>query len=374
MPWLTSLMLLLLGCPLDVPPTQGSEVSVDEDLAQQIQDLVEAHHREGRFNGAILVADSGKIITNRVYGQARFGAEVPLTDDSVFEIASVSKQFTAMMIMMLAEDGKLAFDDPVHAHLPSFPFEQITIRHMLTHTSGLSERQFFAWAGQNMEFGQYYTNRFVLDYLIQEEPELAFESGSQWEYSNVGYFMLALIIEKHAGKKYAEFLDESILQPLGMTHSGIKSQKTKETLENYADGHLVDPGTGNLRSSFGLAWSDEMYGGVGILSNTTDLLRWDQALYTEKLVKKETLKEAFTPYLLSDGTSSGYGFGWYVREDYEVGEEQRETRLDHNGLWPGYESSIVRYLNSRKTIIVLSNQAPSAKDELVEEISELLFE
>ncbi len=186
--------------------------------------------------------------------------------------------------------------------------------------------------------------------------------------------MLALIIEKHAGKKYAEFLDESILEPLGMAHSGIESQKTKETLENYADGHLVDPGTGNLRSSFGMAWSDEMYGGVGILSNTTDLLRWDKALYTEKLVKKETLKEAFTPHLLSDGTSSGYGFGWYVREDYEVGEEERGTRLDHNGLWPGYESSIVRYLNSRKTIIVLSNQAPSAKDALVEEISELLFE
>jgi len=159
-----------------------------------------------------------------------------------------------------------------------------------------------------------------------------------------------------------------------MDNSGIFSQNTKGTkMNNYALGKIFNSKDSTFISGFGFAKSDSIYGSVGILSNTTDLLKYDRALYTYKLVNHKTMEEAFTPYTLADGSSSKYGFGWFITDDFTINGINCGKRINHHGLWPGYESSFIRFIDKDKTIIILSNQAPSSKDKLVEEISKLLF-
>ncbi len=350
------------------------EISENTRISSHIDSLVTKYFENNEFSGSVLVADQGVVIINKAYGYLNMENHNKITEESVFEIASLSKQFTALLIMMLKEENKLDYDDKIIKYFPNIPYSNITIRHLLTHTSGLSEKTFFMWAGQNMDPTKIYTNRFVLNYLEREKPVLAFEPGEKWEYSNVGYFLLPLIMEHITGKHYIQLLNEKILEPMEMKHSGIFAQEIKgNEMSNYIFGKVFKPQDSVFISSFGMAWSDSLYGGVGILSNTTDLFKWDRALNSNILVNRETLQEAFKSYQLQNGSSSGYGFGWYVKDNFKINGINCGKRLDHNGLWPGYESSIVRYVDEDKTIILLSNQAPSSKDKLVEEISELLF-
>ena len=159
-----------------------------------------------------------------------------------------------------------------------------------------------------------------------------------------------------------------------MSNTGIFAQNYKGSkMDNYVFGKMFNPKDSSFRSSFGMAWSDSIYGGVGILSNTTDLFKWDRALYSYKLLNQEILSEAFEPFKFPNDSSSEYGFGWYVKENIVINKLNCGKRIEHHGLWPGYESSIVRYIDRDKTIVILSNQSPSYKDKLVEQISELLF-
>ncbi len=354
--------------------SQQQTLSESLDISGQIDSLVTRYYQAGDFSGSVLVAEEGMVLINKEYGYLSLDSTQEINSESVFEIASLSKQFTALLIMILKEEKKLDYEDKIVQYFPNLPYEEITIRNLLTHTSGLSEREFFKWAGQNMDQSKIYTNDFILKYLEQERPPLAFEPGENWEYSNVGYFLLPLIIQQTTGKHYIQLLNEKIFNPLEMNSSGIFSQKMKGSeMDNYVFGKVFNPNDSTFISSFGMAWSDSIYGGVGILSNTTDLLRWDRALYGNKLIDQEKLQEAFIPYKLPDDNSSQYGFGWYIRENMVINENNCGKRLDHNGMWPGYESSIVRYIDDDKTIIVLSSQSPSSKDRLLKEISEILF-
>ncbi len=354
--------------------SQGNDAMKHLAISNKIDSLINSYNLSQQFSGSVLVADDGKILINKAYGYLNLDAVKELDEQSVFEIASLSKQFTAMLIMMLREENKLAYDDKIEKHLPNIGYGDVTIRHLLTHTSGFSERQFFRWAGQNMDPSRIYTNEIILTYLDKEKPQLVFEPGSKWEYSNVGYFMLALIIERISGQDYVQFLNDRILEPLEMNNSGIFSQQHKgEQMENYAFGKVYNPKDSAFISSFGMAWSDSLYGGVGILSNTSDLFKWDQALYSERLLPQELLLDAFESHKFSKDSSSNYGFGWFVKEGHMINGINCGKRLDHYGLWPGYESSIVRYTDYKKTIIVLSNQSPSVKDDLVDEISGIIF-
>ena len=169
-------------------------------------------------------------------------------------------------------------------------------------------------------------------------------------------------------------LNEEILDPLGMANTGIYAEQVKgNEMDNYVFGKIYNPKDSTFMSSFGMTWSDSIYGGVGIISNTTDLLIWDRALYNGELIEQEALQEAFEPFLLPENTSSQYGFGWFIEEEVSINGIPVGKRLNHHGLWPGYESSIVRYTDEDKTIIILANQAPSAKDKLLNEIANLLF-
>ncbi len=365
-------MTSLFSCHRNALPSTSLE---HEQLATKLDQLVAAHYSAGAFNGTVLVAQEGSIVLNKAYGHLDVAQERALSTSSLFEVASLSKQFTALLMVMFKENSELDFDDKVTKYLPDFPYENISIRHLLTHTSGLSERSFFQWAGQNMNPAKIYHNTIVLEYLKQATPELAFEPGERWEYSNVGYFVLPLILQEISGKHYAELLRELILNPLEMNRSGIYAQSLKGSeMPDYAFGKMFNPQDSTFMPAFGMAWSDSIYGSVGILANTNDLFKWDRALQQNTLVSAEALEEVFTAYSLRDGTSSGYGLGWFVRDDFDLNGRNLGKRVDHYGLWPGYESSIVRYVDQDYTIIVLASQSPSAKDTLVEEISKMLFE
>ena len=345
-----------------------------DSIPDRIDRLVTGYYIDHKFSGSVLVANQGNVLLNKEYGYLDLDSTRAINKASVFEIASLSKSFTALLIMMLEEEEKLDFDDKIIQYFPNLSYVNCSIRHLLTHTSGLSERQFFGWAGQNMDPAKIYSNEFILTYLEQENPQLAFQPGEQWEYSNLAYFLLPLIMKQVTGKHYIQLLREKIFEPLEMNHTGIFSQEVKGNgMENYAFGKVMNPNDSLFISSFGMAWSDSLYGGVGILSNTTDLLKWDRALYTNVLVAQDKIREAFEPTILSDGSSSNYGFGWYIRENYMIDGTNCGKRVDHQGLWPGYESSMVRYIEHDKTIIILANQAPSVKDKLLEEISAILF-
>lgn len=371
------LAILLVSTVLISCQGTSSEKSstINEVLATRIENLVNSYYLADEFSGSVLVADQGDILINGNYGYANLDLTKELSSESVYEIASISKQFTALLIMMLKEENKLDYDDKITKYLPTLPYDNITIRHLLTHTSGLSERQFFMWAGQNMDPTKIYTNELILKYLEKENPELEFEPGEKWEYSNLGYFLLPLILKQSTAKNYIQLLNDKIFSTLGMNNSGIFSQDFKgNEMDNYVFGKVYNPKDTAFKSSFGMAWSDSIYGGVGILSNTLDLLKWDRALYSNSLVSQKTLQEAFKTYMLKNDSSSKYGFGWYIKENKVINGINYGKRVDHNGLWPGYESSIVRYIDRDKTIIILSNQSPSSKDKLIEEISDLLFQ
>ncbi|MEM8888600.1 MAG: serine hydrolase domain-containing protein [Bacteroidota bacterium] len=342
-------------------------------LRDRIDSLVKYYVEKGEFSGSILVADEGKIIYDQHFGFQELEERTKINSASVFEIASLSKSFSAVLVLKLVQEGKLELDKPLQTYLSSFPYSEISIRHLLSHTSGLSERKFFAWAGKNIDPKRTYTNKIILEYLVEEKPELSFPAGTAWEYSNLGYFLLPLLIEEVSSKPFLLCLEQEILIPLKMDQTGVYAQEVKgNEMENYAFGKLYNERDKRFVSAFGMAKSDSIYGSVGMLSNTSDLFKWDRALYTNQFLRADLRKEAFTAYKLNDGSSAKYGLGWFIHEEKEL-VERRGKRVDHYGIWPGYESSMVRFIDQDKCLIILSNQSPSAKDQLISQISEMLF-
>lgn len=323
--------------------------------AAQIEEMMTRLSQLNSFSGVVLVADSGKVIFNKAYGWADFPNQKPLTNESVFELASVSKQFTAMGIMMLKEKGSLSYEDKLDKFFPELPYQGITIRNLLNHTSGLPDyMELFA---EHWDSTKIAVNKDVISLLAKYKPVISFKPGEKWEYSNTGYVLLASIIEKVSGMSFRDFLQKNIFTPLGMSRSQVYNRRYKpEVISNYAFGYVynmdrdsfilpdADPG------SFFVKTLDGIVGDGCVNSTTGDLFKWDRALYTEQLVKKTTLDEAFTPGKLNNGTAHQYGFGWGVGRDSVNG-----LIISHSGGWPGYLTWIERMPEKNRTIIILTN-------------------
>lgn len=323
------------------------------------------------FSGVVLVAEQGRPIYHKAVGFSNFETQTPLDSAFIFELASVSKQFTAMTVMMMAEEGKLSYDDLVEKFIPGLPYPGITIRHLLNHTSGLPDYQ--SVMDQHWDKTKVAGNEDNIQYLIKFHPEKLFEPGAQYEYSNTGYMLLASIVEKASGSDFIQFSRERIFAPLQMNATDIRTRDEKMALPNMAWGHLfVEERQKYIRAdsfpAFNYAiWLGNRKGPGRISSTTSDLLKWDQALYTERLVKATTLQDAFTPATLTNGTLSNYGFGWEIQQDSTLGKVVR-----HSGDNPGYKTHIVRYIDKNKTIILLCNNAHKQFDELLTGIEQLM--
>lgn len=318
------------------------------------------------FNGTVLIAENGKPVYQKAFGYREYEKQIPLLTTDIFELASVSKQFTAMIIMMLKEKGKLSYDDSVSRYL-RIPYKGITIRHLLTHTGGLPDYQEIM--DKYWDKTKIAGNDDCIEYLDKYAPPVHFEPGAKYEYSNTGYLLLASIAEKAGGMDFTDLCRKWIFQKLQMKNTGIRTLAEKKATANFAIGHMyITERSKYLRadsfpSSNYTIWLGNRKGPGRISSTAADLLKWDQALYTEKLVKRSTLAEAFSPMKLKNGSLSLYGFGWILKTDSLLGKI-----VWHNGDNPGYKTIIARYIDKKKTIILLSNNAYPGLGEIIEQV------
>ncbi len=323
------------------------------------------------FSGVVLVAASGVPVYLHSFGYREFDGHIPIQTSDIFELASVSKQFTAMIIMMLKEKGKLDYEDPVEKYL-EIPYKGITIRHLLTHTSGLPDYQDIM--DKHWDKTRVAGNEDCIAYLNKYAPPVLFSPGEKYTYSNTGYLLLASIAEKAAGRDFTALCRKWIFRKLKMKSTGIRTPEEKKGITNFAIGHYYVQEKGrymradSFPSSDYTIWLGNRKGPGRVSSTAVDLLKWDKALYTDRLVKPSTLEEAFSPMKLQDGSFSNYGFGWVLRNDSLLGKI-----VFHTGDNPGYKTIILRYLDKRKTIILLNNNASDHIPALIRQIEELLI-
>ena len=328
----------------------------DEDSeASRIHEHLTRLQAKGRFNGVALYASEGEIRLNEAYGYADVRKKKRLAADFVFNLASVSKQFTAMAIMMLKEQGSLGYDDKVTRFIPTLPYKEITIRQLLQHTSGLPE--YFDMMEEPDDEDTLLTSHDVLAAFVEAEPALDFAPGTRHVYCNTGYALLSLVIEAASGTSYASFLQDSIFSPLDMQSSFVYDPEAiKPFNSRRAYGFSED-------EESDMGYMDGIVGDGGIYSTTADLVLWDRALREDVLVSARTLREALTPGTLKNGKSFNYGFGWTIEDHLWW----------HSGSWAGFRNNITRYTDG-DLMVILTNDSNEEVDDIDNWIGEMLSE
>ncbi|TPW15305.1 MAG: beta-lactamase [bacterium] len=317
------------------PPT-------DEALAARLDQLLAPIFPADKPGATILVARNGQAIYRKGFGRSDMESGAPLRPESVLRIGSVTKQFTAVGILRLAERGKLSVGDTITKWLPDYPTHgrTITIEHLLTHTSGIKGYT------EVPEFNAHVNDDRTTDQVIalfKDEP-LQFDPGTNWAYSNSGYFLLGVIIEKVSGMSYADFMQKEIFGPLEMTHSGYG--KREPSFPGEARGYALKDGQVVPAEPLSMTGP---YAAGALVSSLDDLLRWDNALDADRLLKPETSRVMWTPYRQSTGKTSSYGYGWLMSE-YEGHPIQ-----EHNGGINGFTCHALRMPDDRLYVAVLTN-------------------
>jgi CubicO group peptidase (beta-lactamase class C family) len=315
-----------------------------------------------QFSGNVLVAKDGKVIYRGSFGYADFKTHVRNQSNTAFPIASMSKTLTATAILQLNEQGKLSVSEPVFHYLADFPYPNVTITHLLSHTSGLQPYNAFFKPILAKEPGRVITNTDFLPAAIANKPALIYQPGSSGNYDNVNYLLLALIIEKVSGETYSSYIQEHILKPAGMIHTrfmALSDQFNTDTLHHYAFPHLFPgifdetPVRANTIPYVRDYWRTFAVTGFGdYISTVDDILLYDQALYDNRLLKAETMKQSFEPVRLNNGKLHPqlFGLGWEIEPDNSVGKV-----VYHSGVATGLSSVIIRNIDKRETVILFDN-------------------
>jgi CubicO group peptidase (beta-lactamase class C family) len=330
-------LALGLGIVLAALAIQAQTVDVDSRVDQYLQDSI----RQQRIPGlALAVMRDGQIIKAKGYGLSNVELNVPVSPQTVFQSGSVGKQFTATAIMMLVEEGKVGLDDKVARYFPGAPasWNAFTVRNLLTHTSGLKE-----YTDKGFDYRHDYTEEDLLK-MVQALP-FDFAPGEKWSYSNSGYMLLGILIHKVTGKFYGDFLQERIFKPLGMTTTRIISEE--DIVPNRSAGYRLVKGV--LKNQEWVNPSLNTTADGALYFTVLDLAKWDAALYTEKLIKRTSLDQMWTPVKLNNGKTYPYGFGWRVHE------MNGHKLIEHGGSWQGFTTGISRYVDDRLTVVALTN-------------------
>lgn len=331
------LPLLLLGLCWPALHAQATEPTPAQAavIAQQMQ------RYQGRVPGAaLLVLKDGQPVVSRGYGLANLEDGIAVSPQTNFRLASITKQFTAASILLLAEDGKLGLDDPVKRWLPSLPkaADTITLRHLLSHTSGLIDYEDVMPADVK---GQLHDIDVL--HILEGQDRTYFAPGSSYRYSNSGYSLLALIVGKASGQDFASFLRQRIFLPLGMKNT-VALEEGRSSVVNRAYGYTETDGRWERTDQ---SSTSAVLGDGGIYSSLEDLARWDAALYDERLLKAASLKLAFSPATRTDEPHVPYyGFGWRIDGD----------TLWHSGESIGFRNVILRFPKEKLTVLLLSNR------------------
>jgi CubicO group peptidase (beta-lactamase class C family) len=335
---------LSAGCTAD------HTVNYEEEIDRMFAD----YQGDGVPGAVVRVIKDGQPVMTRTYGMANVEEKIPVSAETNFRLASVSKQFTATCILMLVDRGQLELKDSLTDVFPDFPEygSGITITHLLQHTSGLKDYEPFVPEDSPVQV----VDADVLE-LMRQQDHTDFAPGSEHRYSNSGYAVLAMIVEKISSQTYPEFLKQNIFEPLGMRHT-VAHQDGVSTVSNRAYGyHVTDDG---VEFSDQSPWS-AVLGDGGIYTSVIDLGFWDEALYADDLISAELKRQAFTPFL------EDYGFGW------RIDEYAGHLRMHHSGSTVGFRNFIQRFPDERLTVIVLSNRRDPEVDPLAEKVADLFL-
>lgn len=329
-------------------------------IESQIDDLFKKYSGKNDPGAALMVIKNGEPILIKTYGLAQREEYIPVTPETNFRLASVTKQFTALCILKLAEQNKLSFDLNLKDIFPEFADygREITIHHLVHHTSGLIDYESLIPDSASIQV----LDQDVLNMMMAQDSTY-FKPGAEYRYSNSAYAVLAKIVEKFSGKTYATFLKGNIFEPLEMTNT-VAYEKNISEVTNRAFGYAA--------AEEGLVPKDQsltsaVLGDGGIYSSAVDLFKWDQALYTEKLLSSEFLRKAFTPDTLANGASTGYGFGW------RIDEYKSHYRVHHTGQSCGFATIIQRYPEDKFSVIILTNRDLPMLNEIADKIVDLFL-
>jgi CubicO group peptidase (beta-lactamase class C family) len=348
-PWITGL-ILALGAGAGARQASTPPDPVD----QYVQSEMAARHIPGL---ALLVARGGTIVKAKGYGFANLEHKVPVKPETVFQSGSVGKQFTATALMMLVEEGKVGLDDRISKYFKDTPdsWKDVTVRRLLSHTAGFTDYP------RDFNFREDYTE----DQLLKRAMAipLAFAPGEKWQYSNMGYVTLGILIGKVTGGFYGDFLQARIFRPLGMSATRIINEA--DIIPNRAAGYRLVKGV--VKNQEWVSPTMNTTADGSLYFNVLDLAKWDAALYTEKLLKRSSLDLMWTPVKLNDGkpNSAGYGFAW------SIGTAGGHRVIEHGGAWQGFTSAISRYVDDKLTVVVLANLAGAGPDSIAHHVAGL---
>lgn len=373
----TFLTLLLLACSSPTTTTENKTVVTQDSVhftpltekekayyTSKVEALYPSALLKTGFNGSILLAKKGEIVFEDYRGMINFKTKEAITPTSPFHIASVSKTFTATVILHLMEQGKIQLEDPVEKYLPNFPYAHITIKNLLTHRSGLPKYDHFMDGTRsevyytknkkgkkvkhykiyksNVDITGFPNNEELLQYMIRSHPPIEANPDRKYSYCNTNYAMLALIVEKITKSAFPDYMRDSVFTPLGMKNSFIF---------NIKDTDKYVPSYNYNRAPFPLEKLDCIYGDKNVYSTVRDLLLWDRALYEGKFVSKQTLEMAYQPYSHENRGQKNYGLGWHLYIN-----PPNPIVVYHNGWWHGNNAVFKRLLSDSATVIILGNK------------------
>jgi CubicO group peptidase (beta-lactamase class C family) len=322
--------------------------------ADRVSDFVNEYLKKNQIPGCgVLVRHDGKVVLCQGYGVANGEHGVRVTAQTVFQSGSIGKQFTAMAIMMLIEEKKLALEDPISKYL-DVPenWSAIRVRHLLTHTSGLGDYP------ESFSLQRDYTEDELLKMIIAQS--LAFAPGEKWSYSNLGYVTLGILIHKVSGEFWGDFLQQRVFAPLGMKHTRVISEA--DIIPNRAAGYVLKDGA--LKNQQWVSPSVNNTADGSLYFTVEDVGKWDEALETQKLISSASYEQMWTPIKLNNGKTAPYGFGWRITKS-----GSGHQVLEHGGAWQGFASYIVRYPEDRLTVTVLCNRAGASASYIAKRIA-----
>lgn len=345
-----AMTVLVLAAAAAGPPASAMPPDADAAVDALMRDYT------GDVPGAsVLVIHDGQPVLQRGYGLADLEAGVPATPRTHYRLASITKQFTAACILLLAEDGRLTLDDPVKRWLPSLPAaaDAVTLRHLLSHTSGLVDYEDAMPEGLDRQL----RDADVLG-ILEGQDRTYFAPGTDYRYSNSGYALLALVVGQASGVDFATFLETRIFRPLGMD-STVALEEGRSTVGERAYGYSHEDGRWTRTDQ---SPTSAVLGDGGIYSSVTDLARWDAALYDERLLRRESLAQAFRPATATpEADVAHYGFGWRLQDGMQW----------HSGESIGFRNVLLRFPAQRLTVVVLTNRNAPEPYSLARRIARL---
>ena len=335
--------LLFSGCALLAGQPTDRDVKLVEDADAYLKRELSSKRIPGM---SISVVRGGRTLLARGYGFANLELSVPASEHTVYELASLTKPFTATAVMMLVEAGKISLEDHLPKYFPDAPpaWQDVSVEHLLRHTSGLGDffsiqelqsKSDFAW---EREYAPPDLLPLLFKAPIQSQP------GERWSYSNVGYYLLGWIIEKVTGEPYEAFLKHGIFDPLQMTET--RRMDRRDIIPNRASGYTWENNTLRNAKFTSATWA---YSEGGLVSSASDLARVDAGLFGDRLLKRTTLERMWQPSRLGDGSLAKYGCGW------NVGSDPRRRQIYHSGNKPGFASIIRHYIDESLTVVLLAN-------------------